>query len=31
MKEIFKQTYPGVIKIREYAGYLNRAAAKTEC
>jgi hypothetical protein len=28
MKEILKQTYPGVIKLREYAGYTGSHSRK---
>jgi hypothetical protein len=28
MKEILKQTYPGVIKLREYAGYTGSCSRK---
>ena len=28
MKEILKQTYPGVIKLREYAGYTGSRSRK---
>jgi hypothetical protein len=31
MKEILKQTYPGVIKLREYAGYTGSRSRKNEC
>ena len=32
MKEILNQTYPGVIKLREYAGYTgSRSRKKKEC